>query len=161
MIELVDYRFGPAARNRLDESGKPGREGAVAALESFYHALNHRDLELLAAVWSQDELAQLNNPVGGILRSGTAVTDLYRRIFGGELGLTVTFGDAATYWWQDSVVFAGRELGQYVDRSGAVVPLAIRTTRVFGYDGRWLQVHHHGSIDDADELAAYQRAVRG
>ncbi|EOD68602.1 hypothetical protein H480_10750 [Amycolatopsis vancoresmycina DSM 44592] len=24
-----------------------------------------------------------------------------------------------------------------------------------------MQVHHHGSIDDAAELAAYQRAIRG
>jgi ketosteroid isomerase-like protein len=160
-IELVDYRFGPDARKLLAEARDPGRDGAVAALESFYHALNNRDLDTLAAVWSQDELAQLNNPVGGILRSGQAVTDLYRRIFAGSLGLTVTFTDAVTYWWADSVVFAGRELGSY--RAGdKLVPLAIRTTRVFGYDtaaGQWLQVHHHGSIDQADELAAYQRAV--
>jgi hypothetical protein len=154
-IEVVDYRVGPQARNRLDETEKPGRDGAIAALESFYHALNNRDLDTLSAVWSQHELAQLNNPVGGILRSGTAVTDLYRRIFDGGLGLTVTFTDAATYWWSDSVVFAGREIGSY----GAQVPLSIRTTRVFGYDGRWRQVHHHGSIDQPEELAAYQQAV--
>ncbi|QUQ64519.1 YybH family protein [Kutzneria sp. CA-103260] len=164
MIELVDYQFGPAARRRLDESAQPGRDGAIAALESFYYALNRRDLEALTAVWSQDELAQLNNPVGGILRSGAAVTDLYRRIFAGDLCLTVTFGDAATYWWPEAVVFAGREVGQYHDHDGAVVPLTIRTTRVFGYQreaGRWLQVHHHGSIDQAEQLAQYQKAVRG
>jgi ketosteroid isomerase-like protein len=158
-IEVVDYRFGPQARNRLDEAENPRREGAVAALESFYYALNNRDLDVLTAVWSQHELAQLNNPVGGILRSGPAVTDLYRRIFDGGMALSVTFTDAATYWWADSVVFAGREIGSYND--GARVPLAIRTTRVFGYDGRWRQVHHHGSIDRPDELAAYQRAATG
>jgi hypothetical protein len=54
-------------------------------------------------------------------------------------------------------VFAGREIGQYHDHDGATVPLMIRTPRVFGYDqdaGRWLQVHHHGSID-------HRKAVRG
>ena len=156
-MEVVDYRFGPQARNRLAETGNPGRDGAIAALESFYYALNNRDLDTLSAVWSDHGLAQLNNPVGGILRSGTAVTDLYRRIFDGGLGLTVTFTDAATYWWADSVVFAGRELGEY----GARVPLVIRTTRVFGYDGSWRQVHHHGSIDRPAELAAYQQAANG
>ncbi|GLY39856.1 hypothetical protein Amsp01_058790 [Amycolatopsis sp. NBRC 101858] len=162
MIELVDYQFGPQARRRLAEARDPGREGAVAALETFYHALNRRDLDALSAVWSQDELAQLNNPVGGILRSGAAVTGLYRRIFAGDLRLTVTFADAATYRWADAVVFAGRELGQYHDRDGATVPLTIRTSRVFGYDsGQWRQVHHHGSIDHPEELAAYQKAVRG
>jgi ketosteroid isomerase-like protein len=163
-IELVDYQFGLASRRRLDETKQPDREGAIAALESFYYALNRRDLGALSAVWSQDELAQLNNPVGGILRSGTAVTDLYRRIFSGDLRLTVTFVDAATYWWPDAVVFAGREIGQYHDQDGATVPLTIRTTRVFGYQrdaGRWLQVHHHGSIDQPEQLAEYQKAVRG
>ena len=162
MIELVDYRFGPQARNRLDEATDPGRDGAVAALETFYYALNNRDLDALSAVWSQDDLAQLNNPVGGILRSGQAVTDLYRRIFRGRLGLTVTFTDAVTYWWDGAVVFAGREIGEYNGPDGTRVPLTIRTSRVFGYEAqRWLQVHHHGSIDRPEELAAYQKAITG
>jgi len=161
MIELVDYRFGPQAHNRLDEAKTPDHAGAVAALETFYYALNNKDLQTLAGVWSQDDLAQLNNPVGGILRSGRAVTDLYRKIFSGTLNLTVTFTDAATYRWDNAVVFAGREIGDYNGPNGTT-PLTIRTSRVFGYDnGRWLQVHHHGSIDQPDELAAYQKAVRG
>jgi hypothetical protein len=42
------------------------------------------------------------------------------------------------------------------------MPLRIRTTRYFRYEnGAWRQFHHHGSIDDAESLAAYQRAVRG
>ncbi|NIK61521.1 YybH family protein [Kribbella shirazensis] len=163
MTQLVDYNFGPSARLRLDEAAKPDHDGALAALESFYYALNHKDLDSLAAVWSQDELAQLNNPVGGILRSGKAVTDLYRRIFAGHLDLQVTFTDAATYRWADGAVFAGRELGTYRNRDGDVVPLTIRTSRVFRYEpdpGRWLQIHHHGSIDQPAELAAYQAAVQ-
>ncbi|MEV5544383.1 nuclear transport factor 2 family protein [Saccharopolyspora shandongensis] len=164
MIALLDYQFGPNSRKRLAASADPSQEGAVAALETFYYALNRRDLDTLSAVWSQDELVQLNNPVGGILRSGSAVTDLYRRIFTGNLFLTVTFVDAATYGWPEVAVFAGREVGQYHDRTGATVPITIRTSRVFGYDhavGRWLQVHHHGSIDDPEQLAGYQREVRG
>jgi hypothetical protein len=164
VIELVDYQFGPASRLRLGDTTRPGREGAVAALETFYYALNRRDLTALAAVWSQDELAQLNNPLGGILRSGQAITDLYRRVFAGGVNLCVTFVDAATYRLPDAVVFAGREVGRYHDLHGAIVPLTIRTTRVFGYDrdlGRWLQLHHHGSIDSPEELAAYQDTVRG
>jgi hypothetical protein len=42
------------------------------------------------------------------------------------------------------------------------VKLAIRTSRVFKkIDGRWKQVHHHGSIDDPELLARYQTAVLG
>jgi SnoaL-like domain len=161
VIELVDYQFGEQARNRLAEAGDAGRTGALAALETFYYALNHADLEALAAVWSPHELAQLNNPLGGIVRGGAAVTELYRRVFASDLRLRVTFTDAATYWWPSGVVFAGREVGAYQGPDGEA-PLRIRTSRIFGYDAglsRWVQLHHHGSIDDPDALRAYQDAV--
>jgi hypothetical protein len=39
--------------------------------------------------------------------------------------------------------------------------LNIRTTRIFQLmDGRWRQMHHHGSIEDAKLLGDYQNAVR-
>ncbi|MET9318310.1 hypothetical protein ABZX12_41400 [Kribbella sp. NPDC003505] len=72
----------------------------------------------------------------------------------------MTFGDAATYWGENSAVFAGRETGTYRHPELGVCPLAIRTTRVFEYAAGWAQVHHHGSIDDAVALAAYQQAAR-
>jgi hypothetical protein len=69
-------------------------------------------------------------------------------------------GDIVEYSGEGHAVFAGRETGEY--RVTETVALTIRTTRFFAYeDGRWVQVHHHGSIDDADELAAYQKAIRG
>lgn len=161
MIELIDYGFGPNARSRADEARTPGRVGALAALETFYYALNSKDLDTLAAGWADDPLVQLNNPVGGILRGRAAVRDLYERVFAGTLNVQVTFGDAATYWLGDAVVFAGRETGTYRHPSLGEQPLRIRTTRIFAYDGTWRQIHHHGSIDDAELLAAYQDAVRG
>lgn len=164
MNSLVDYEFGPGARNRLDAARDPGPDGAVAALETFYSALNNADLDVLRAVWSPDPLAQLNNPIGGILRSGDAIAGLYGRIFAGGLDVRVTFTDAATYLSTGTAVFAGRELGSYLGPDGARVPLQIRTSRVFSRhpeQGRWLQTHHHGSIDDPVALAAYQAAARG
>lgn len=113
MIELVDYGFGPDARSRAAEARAPGREGALAALETFYYALNSKDLDALVAGWADDGLIQLNNPIGGILRSRDAVRELSARVFAGTLDVQVMFGDAATYWLGDSVVFAGRELGTY------------------------------------------------
>lgn len=75
--------------------------------------------------------------------------------------MSVTFGDIVEYGGLDHVVFAGRETGEYVLDDGDPVPLSIRTTRYLRYsDVRWLQFHHHGSIDNPEELAAYQAAVR-
>jgi ketosteroid isomerase-like protein len=162
VIQVIDFDFGPAARNRLPEARTPGFDGAVAALETFYYALNAADLDVLAAVWSTDELAQLNNPVGGILRSGRRIAELYGRIFASGMGVQVTFTDAVTYDFGPTVVFAGREVGSYRDGQGGRVPLAIRTSRVFAWQdgaGRWEQLHHHGSIDDPAALSAYQAAA--
>ena len=54
----------------------------------------------------------------------------------------------------------GRERGT-LQAAGRSLELKIRTTRVFRFvGGRWRQVHHHGSIDDATLLARYQAAVR-
>ncbi len=160
MPRHLDAAFGPDARNRLDEATKPGREGALAALESFYYAFNQRDLAAFRRVWTNDPLAQLNNPLGGILRGGEAITALYERVFHGPARVTVTLSDIVEYAGEGHAVFAGRETGEY--RVTETVPLSIRTTRFFAYEaGRWVQVHHHGSIDDAEALAAYQAALRG
>jgi ketosteroid isomerase-like protein len=162
MIEKTTISFGPHSRNRLHEASDPSGSGAEAALETFYYALNNRDLDVLRADWADSPLAQLNNPVGGILRGGEAIAGLYGRIFGGAVNVQVTFADVITYLGPDHAVFAGRETGSYAVRGAEPVPLEIRTSRYFRHeDGRWRQYHHHGSIDDPAALSAYQQAIRG
>lgn len=157
---LLTSTFGPASRNLLAETTDPGRAGALAALESFYYALNNRDAEALAQVWSDNDLVQLNNPLGGILRGRDAIVALYQRVFDSPAKLDITFGDIVEYLGPNHVVFAGRETGHFTAPDGTRVPLSIRTTRYLGHlGGRWSQLHHHGSIDDPDALRAYQRAV--
>lgn len=163
MTSLENYDFGPSSRNRLEDAEDPQSDGAIASLETFYFALNNADLDVLAAVWSDDELAQLNNPVGGIIRSGAAIVDLYRRIFVSGMNVQVRFTDAATYLAQNTALFAGREIGTYLDADGTESVLQIRTTRFFTWHadaGRWRLLHHHGSIDQPDELHRYQQAAR-
>ncbi|WP_435118915.1 YybH family protein [Amycolatopsis thermoflava] len=161
MTRRLAATFGPDSRNRLDAATAPGIEGALAALETFYFAFNQRDSDVFARVWTQDALAQLNNPLGGILRGGEAISALYDKVFHGPARVTVTFGDVVEYAGDGHALFAGRETGSYVV-DGREVPLRIRTSRYFRYeDGRWAQFRHHGSIDDAAELAAYQAAIRG
>ena len=130
MITLTDYGFGPNARNQIAAAADPSPAGAVAALETFYYALNQRDIEAMAAVWSPDELAQLNNPVGGILRGGAEAVGLYRRIFDSGMRLEVTFGDAVTYQHPTAATFAGREIGTYATPDRPATPLEIRTSRL-------------------------------
>lgn len=62
VIEKTSISFGPESQNRLREAGDPSGTGAEAALETFYYALNNRDLDVLRADWANSPLAQLNNP---------------------------------------------------------------------------------------------------
>lgn len=80
MIQHTDRSYGPTAHNRLADAGNPTADGARAGLESFYYALNQRDSAALRHDWTEDPLAQLNNPLGGILRGGDAIAELYEKL---------------------------------------------------------------------------------
>jgi MFS family permease len=149
------------AENRLAATSAPTPDGARAAVETFYYALNNSDLEVLGQVWASDALAQLNNPVGGIIRGGAEITALYARIFTGS-PLTVRFEDVVEYTGADHAVFAGRETIAYGPAGTTRAVVEARTSRYFRFDrerSRWLQYHHHGSVDDPDALSAYRHAV--
>ena len=151
--------YGAESANRLSETGREGVEGARAALETFYYALNNQDAVTLEAVWAADRSVVLYNPLGGIVRGSGAIGDLYRKVFDSGRGVQVSFGDVVEFVGPDHAVFVGRETGSYTGVDGTRVPLHIRTSRYFRRHGEWRQCHHHGSIDDPEELAAYQSAL--
>ncbi|HDH03498.1 MAG TPA: DUF4440 domain-containing protein [Actinobacteria bacterium] len=155
----MDQTFGREARNCLNRATEPGMDGAMAALESFYFAFNNGDLDVFGQVWVAHDLIRLKNPLGGILEGIEPITNLYAGIFNGPADVWVEFHDIVAYDAGDAVVFSGRERGEFA-KAGLTVPLDIRTTRVLHHvDGRWGQIHHHGSITDADLLTTYRNAV--
>lgn len=131
----------------------------VAALSEFYRAFNTRDLRLLSQNWATTDEVVMDNPVGGVRRGWPAIRAVYEGIFASAGEVTVEFHDYTLHRAPEMFYVVGRERGEY--RSGDVrLPLAIRTSRIFReIDGRWRQVHHHGSIDNAALLAGYQAAV--
>lgn len=162
-VEIVSLHltFGKNAQDRLAEAKNSGKDGALAAVETFYCAFNNRSPGLLKEIWLNDPLCQLNNPLGGIMRGIEPISALYEKIFNGPSRVWVEFYDIVLYFTGDAAIFAGRERGEFL-KGETTVNLAIRTTRVFIYDsaaGRWAQAHHHGSIDDAALLNRYQKAV--
>lgn len=160
---VVTRTYGRDATDRRGETRAPGLAGARAALECFYFAFNQRSIEALDAVWARAGLISLDNPLGGILRGLDDIRALYQRIFTGPSRVWVELSDIVEYVGEETVVFAGRERGEFT-QGGRTIPLEIRTSRVFQYFGEvvgWRQVHHHGSIDNSEALARYQQAVRG
>jgi ketosteroid isomerase-like protein len=102
----------------------------------------------------------MDNPLGGIKRGWSEIRSVYERLFRHDGTYHFEFYDYTLHQSSDIFYAVGRERG-YVSRHGAKLDMKIRTTRVFRFDGqRWRQVHHHGSIDDPQLLAAYQAAVR-
>jgi ketosteroid isomerase-like protein len=132
----------------------------LAALSAFYRAFNQRDLAAMASNWSHEDAASMSNPLGGIARGWPAIRAIYERIFAGRARVQVTFHDFTLHEAGDFFHAVGRERGTLT--SGDMqLDLAIRTTRLYRrIDGAWRQVHHHGSFDNPDLLAAYREAVR-
>ncbi len=133
----------------------------MRALAEFYQALNDRDMQLMKRNWAQTDDAVMDNPVGGIKRGWGEIKAVYAQIFSDPEAFWFEFYDYSYHEAGDVFYVVGRERGEY--RAGGVtLHMAIRTTRLFRLiAGQWRQVHHHGSIDDAELLARYQRAVRG
>ena len=132
----------------------------LRAVSEFYDAFNTRNLVKMSENWAQTEDIAMDNPVGGIKRGWEEIRAVYERIFSGPARVYVEFYDYTIHEAGDVFYAVGRERGEF--RVGdTVIPLAVRTTRIFRkVDGRWRQVHHHGSIEYPELLARYQVAVK-
>jgi ketosteroid isomerase-like protein len=139
-----------------------GSEGPVLALIAFYAAFNNRDLRAMERNWwTEDETAAMANPLGGVQRGWSAIREVYARIFAGEATVYVEFYDYTLQEFGEFFYAIGRERG-HCERNGERLELAIRTSRVYRrQNGRWRQIHHHGSIENPSLLERYQKAVRG
>ncbi len=152
--------------NMLANTAVPGIEGARAALETFYHAFNTRSPDLYQQIWADDPLVQLYSPIGGMVRGSASIAALSKRMLSGSVRVQTVFEDIVAYATPDLVVFTGRERGTYTHDSEheAMSELSeghsICIFRFISEQGGWRQVYHHVSLDDPDQLARYQRAVR-
>lgn len=131
-----------------------------AALSQFYRALNTRDLALMERNWDATDEAVMDNPLGGIKRGWPEICSIYERLFSGASRYRFEFYDYTLQRYGEVFIAIGRERGEFFAHDGSRLNLAIRTTRVFRHsNGRWRQIHHHGSIEDPAMLARYQQAV--
>lgn len=133
----------------------------LRALSQFYRALNARDIGLMARNWAQTDEAVMDNPVGGIKRGWPEIKVVYEKLFSHAASFWFEFYDYSLHEVGDVFYVVGRERGEYLSDQGSLA-MSIRTSRIFRLiEDEWRQIHHHGSIDDADLLRAYQSAVFG
>lgn len=130
------------------------------ALSQFYRAFNRRDLALMEQNWDVSNDAVMANPLGGMKRGWPEIRDVYRRIFSGRTRVHVEFHDYAITVAGDAFWAVGREHGTSRTEAGSL-DVAFRTTRLFRrVNGRWRQIHHHGSVEQPKLLDAYQKSIR-
>src|ERR1700730_10902029 len=130
------------------------------ALAQFYRAFNTRDLKMIDENFAHSEEVAIDNPLGGIRRGADEPHKLYEGLFKCLAELHVEFWDYTIHRAGDVFWAVGRERGTYLDGQ-TVKNLNVRTTRIFQLiNGRWRQMHHHGSIEDAKVLGDYQDVVR-
>lgn len=130
------------------------------ALAQFYRAFNTRDLKMIDENFAHSEEVAIDNPLGGIRRGADEPHKMYEGVFKSPADVHVEFWDYTIHRAGDVFWAVGRERGTYHD-GDAVKNLNIRTTRIYQLtNGRWRQMHHHGSIEDARLLGDYQSAVR-
>ncbi|MDW9413959.1 hypothetical protein GOB15_05715 [Sinorhizobium meliloti] len=139
----------------------PGDGSATDALIEFYRAFNAANLEALEAVWSEGEAPSMNNPIGGIRRGWSSIAEGYSKLFDGPAKVQVAFHDFTSQEGEDWHLFVGRERGVCTTPE-ETLHVRFRTTRWFvRKNGSWRQLHHHGSAEDPNMLAAYQRLIFG
>jgi len=130
------------------------------ALAQFYRAFNTRNLKMIDDNFAHSDEVAIDNPLGGIRRGADEPHKMYEGVFKSPADVHVEFWDYTIHRIGDVFWAVGRERGTYRDGE-TVKDLNIRTTRIFQLiDGRWRQMHHHGSIEDAKLLDDYQSAVR-
>jgi len=131
------------------------------ALVQFYHAFNSGDLIEMSGNWEQSDNIAMDNPLGGIKRGWGEISEVYRKIFSGPAKVYVEYFDYNIHEHGEIFYAVGRERG-FFQMGATRMDLMIRTSRIYRrVKGNWKQVHHHGSIEDAELLARYQSAVMG
>ena len=131
------------------------------ALIQFYCAFNSGNMQMMSENWAQSDDIAMDNPLGGIKRGWGEIQAVYENIFNGPAEVYVEYYDYTIHETSEMFYAVGRERG-YFRLRGEEITLVIRTSRIFRkIDGRWKQVHHHGSIEDAQLLDKYQSAVLG
>lgn len=128
-------------------------------LVEFYKAFNDGNYELMESNWLNEPEAAMSNPLGGIKRGWDEIHIVYKNIFGGPADVFVEYFDYTVVEGDGYFLAVGRERGTFA-LGGKSIELKIRTSRMFVLrDGRYRQLHHHGSIEDPALLDTYRKGV--
>jgi ketosteroid isomerase-like protein len=115
-----------------------------AAEEAFYRALQKSDLDLMMAVWDEDENISCVHPGGQRLEGHAAVRQSWELIFAHSSGMAIHLSDESRYGDQNLTVHVVHEhirLGKESQHQAPVI-----ATNVYRLtENGWRMVIHHAS----------------
>ncbi|HJX18327.1 MAG TPA: nuclear transport factor 2 family protein [Acidiferrobacterales bacterium] len=115
-----------------------------AAEEAFYRALHKCDLDLMMAVWDEDENISCVHPGGQRLEGRAAVRQSWELIFAHSSGMAIHLSDESRYEDQNLTVHVVHEhirLGKDTQYQSPVIATNIYRLA----DKGWRMVMHHAS----------------
>jgi ketosteroid isomerase-like protein len=115
-----------------------------AAEEAFYRALQKSDLDLMMAVWDEDENISCVHPGGQRLEGRAAVRQSWELIFAHSSGMAIHLSDESRYEDQNLTVHVVHEhirLGKESQHQPPVIATNIYRLA----DKGWRMVMHHAS----------------
>lgn len=115
-----------------------------AAEEAFYRALQKSDLDLMMAVWDEDENISCVHPGGQRLEGHAAVRQSWELIFAHATGMVIHLSDESRYDDQNLTVHVVHEQIR-LGKEGQPQPPVIATNVYRLTDSGWRMVLHHAS----------------
>jgi uncharacterized protein (TIGR02246 family) len=115
-----------------------------AAEEAFYRALQKSDLELMMAVWDEDENISCVHPGGQRLEGRAAVRQSWELIFAHSSGMAIQLSDESRYEDQNLTVHVVHEHIR-LGKENQQQPPVIATNIYRLADKGWRMVMHHAS----------------
>jgi hypothetical protein len=132
-------------------------EGARAALETFYYAFNTRSFDLLKQIWDDDDLAQVETPIAGLVRGSATIASVYGQMRSSPVKIRTVLDDIIVYFAPGLAVFTEREHGTYTNEGEHSAPakLSGRSICIFHFIANkgWRLIYHQVTLD-SDRLRA-------
>ena len=118
---------------------------AQDAQNAFYESLERNDLELMMAVWAEDEEIVCVHPAGGRIAGQEQVRESWRRIFASGQRLRVKIAQVVTLTGMMVEVHTVHEVITVVGEEAARAPM-VATNVYFRTAAGWRIVVHHASL---------------
>jgi ketosteroid isomerase-like protein len=117
---------------------------AQDAENAFYESLERNDLELMMAVWAEDEEIVCVHPAGGRIAGQEQVRESWRRIFASGQRLRVKIAQQVTMSGMMVEVHSVHEVITVVGEEAARAPM-VATNVYLRTAAGWRMVVHHAS----------------